>query len=133
MNIYWIIVFCLIGIIGIFSVGIYCSALNIKKILTFCTHLGDPAGKGVLTIDEAITHAKEVASRSSTCKACAQDHIQLASWLESVKEAQKILTQTLVYLEDETKVRKSVLEKNIDTWLSQFPKLENNDDSNTGY
>jgi len=37
-----------------------------------------------MTIDEAIVHAKEV-SKSDACY-CAEEHLQLAAWLEELKE-----------------------------------------------
>lgn len=65
----------------------------------------------MLTLDEAITHAKEVAKanrdkaegysrgedyeqiKANECAACAEDHEQIASWLEELKKykAQKII------------------------------------------
>ena len=43
-----------------------------------------------MTIDEAIAHAREVASRKFDdrvhCISCAEEHEQLAEWLEELKE-----------------------------------------------
>lgn len=39
----------------------------------------------MMTIDEAIRHAKEIADNSE-CTECAKDHEQLAVWLEELKE-----------------------------------------------
>lgn len=40
-----------------------------------------------MTLDEAIAHAKEVASvRKDNCEQCAKDHEQLAEWLEELKD-----------------------------------------------
>ena len=40
-----------------------------------------------MTIDEAIAHAREVASvQKDKCEKCAADHEQLAEWLEELKE-----------------------------------------------
>lgn len=44
----------------------------------------DEEGK-MMTIDEAIKHAKEIAGNSE-CIECAEEHEQLASWLEELKE-----------------------------------------------
>lgn len=38
-----------------------------------------------MTLDEAIAHALEVAA-TNTCKECAEDHRQLAEWLQELKE-----------------------------------------------
>ena len=47
----------------------------------------------MLSIDEAITHAREVASRKFDdrvhCISCAEEHEQLAEWLEELKEMRK--------------------------------------------
>ena len=60
----------------------------------------------MISIDEAITHAREVAERNRkqwkncpakrdtrehlTCEECAEEHEQLAEWLEELKELRKI-------------------------------------------
>ena len=62
-----------------------------------------------MTIDEAIVHAREVAKRRmaeyenhydkdthyypTQCKKCAEEHIQLAEWLEELKQYRAIGTQ----------------------------------------
>lgn len=39
-----------------------------------------------MTLDEAIVHAREVASvQKDKCEQCAKDHEQLAKWLEELK------------------------------------------------
>lgn len=38
-----------------------------------------------MTLKEAIYHAREVA-KDATCEECAQDHLQLAKWLEELEE-----------------------------------------------
>ena len=38
-----------------------------------------------MTLDEAIAHALEVAS-TNKCRECADDHRQLAEWLQELKE-----------------------------------------------
>ena len=47
----------------------------------------------MLSIDEAIAHAREVASRKFDdrvhCISCAEEHEQLAEWLEELKEMRK--------------------------------------------
>ena len=49
-----------------------------------------------MTIDEAIVHAREVASRKFDdrvhCIRCAEEHIQLAEWLEELKQYRAIGT-----------------------------------------
>lgn len=41
----------------------------------------------MLSIDEAIVHAREVASvQKDKCEQCAKDHEQLAEWLEELKD-----------------------------------------------
>lgn len=39
-----------------------------------------------MTLDEAIVHAREVAASLGDCSECAKDHIQLAEWLEELRE-----------------------------------------------
>ena len=50
-----------------------------------------------MTIDEAIIHAREVASRKFDdrvhCIKCAEEHEQLAEWLEELKQYRAIGTQ----------------------------------------
>ena len=50
-----------------------------------------------MTIDEAIVHAREVASRKFDdrvhCIRCAEEHEQLAEWLEELKQYRAIGTQ----------------------------------------
>ena len=41
-----------------------------------------------MTLEEAIEHCKEVAATCSN-KGCAQDHQQLAEWLEELKQLKK--------------------------------------------
>lgn len=61
----------------------------------------------MLSIDEAITHAREVAKRNreqwkncpadrrdiehQTCEQCAEEHEQIANWLEELKAKRKML------------------------------------------
>ena len=49
----------------------------------------------MLSIDEAIAHAKEVASRKFDdrvhCISCAEEHEQLAEWLEELKALRLLL------------------------------------------
>lgn len=40
----------------------------------------------MMTLDEAIVHAREVAASLGDCSECAKDHIQLAEWLEELRE-----------------------------------------------
>lgn len=37
-----------------------------------------------MTLDDAIAHAKQVTA-GTECKACAEEHCQLAEWLEELK------------------------------------------------
>lgn len=42
-----------------------------------------------MTLDEAIAHAREAGMRmadSEDCKSCGQEHLQLADWLEELKQ-----------------------------------------------
>ena len=42
-----------------------------------------------MTLDEAIAHAREAGMRlvsSEDCKACGEEHLQLAEWLEELKQ-----------------------------------------------
>lgn len=55
-----------------------------------------------MTIDEAIAHAREVATNES-CEKCAEEHEQLAKWLEELKIFQELYPDTDV---------KSSLQKN---------------------
>ena len=49
---------------------------------------------GMMTLDEAIEHAKDVgfkmACNSKTCE-CGKEHLQLAKWLEELRELRKRL------------------------------------------
>lgn len=45
---------------------------------------------GVMTLDEAIDHAKEVAK--SKCDKCGEEHKQLAEWLEELKRYRELRT-----------------------------------------
>jgi len=44
-----------------------------------------------MTLDEAIEHCKEQAFKQmeSGCKGCADEHLQLAKWLEELKRLRK--------------------------------------------
>ena len=69
----------------------------------------------MLSIDEAITHAREVAKRNreqwkncpadrrdiehQTCEQCAEEHEQLANWLEELKSNRIALEKANGYLE----------------------------------
>lgn len=40
----------------------------------------------MITLDEAIVHAREVAdTRTDLCEECRAEHLQLAQWLEELK------------------------------------------------
>ena len=41
-----------------------------------------------MTLDEAIVHAREVAAQLGCCE-CADEHRQLAEWLEELRERRK--------------------------------------------
>ena len=41
-----------------------------------------------MTLDEAIIHAQEVAAQLGCCE-CADEHRQLAEWLEELRERRK--------------------------------------------
>ena len=45
---------------------------------------------GMMTLDEAIEHAEEVASRIDTCEACKNHHVQIATWLRELRRRRKI-------------------------------------------
>jgi hypothetical protein len=38
----------------------------------------------MMSLDEAIVHARDVAA-SASCDECAQEHLQLAKWLEELR------------------------------------------------
>lgn len=42
-----------------------------------------------MTIEEAIVHCREKATDENACKQCRDEHAQLASWLEELKELRK--------------------------------------------
>ena len=48
----------------------------------------------MMTLDEAIRHAEEVAQ--SGCGECSVDHQQLADWLKELKELRKNREMTLI-------------------------------------
>lgn len=39
-----------------------------------------------MTLNEAIEHCKEIAKDNIECNACCNEHLQLAMWLEELKE-----------------------------------------------
>lgn len=50
-----------------------------------------------MDIKEAIQHAREVTKRmeeEGKCKECAEEHIQLADWLEQLEKCKKVLEKT---------------------------------------
>jgi len=53
-----------------------------------------------MDLDEAITHAEEVAERSAAGSVCAQDHQQLAAWLKDYKAVQAKLKLAESIIED---------------------------------
>ena len=58
----------------------------------------------MLSIDEAIAHAREVASRkfddSVHCIRCAEEHEQLAEWLEELKALREEKSEFLILAKD---------------------------------
>ena len=47
-----------------------------------------------MTLEEAIAHAREVASaQKDKCEQCAKDHEQLAEWLEELKELRQAVDE----------------------------------------
>ena len=71
-----------------------------------------------MTIDEAITHAREVASRNFDdrvhCIRCAEEHIQLAEWLEELKQYRAIgtLEECRAAMEKQTAISREIIEGN---------------------
>lgn len=71
-----------------------------------------------MTIDEAIAHAREVASRNFDdrvhCIRCAEDHIQLAEWLEELKQYRAIgtLEECRAAIEKQTAISREIIEGN---------------------
>ena len=57
-----------------------------------------------MTIDEAISHAREVASRKFDdrvhCISCAEEHEQLAEWLEELKALREEKSEFQIYAKD---------------------------------
>lgn len=71
-----------------------------------------------MTIDEAIVHAREVASRNFDdrvhCIKCAEEHIQLAEWLEALKQYRAIgtLEECRAAMEKQTAISREIIEGN---------------------
>ena len=83
-----------------------------------------------MTIDEAIAHAREVAKRRmaeyenhydkdahyypTQCKKCAEEHIQLAEWLEELKQYRAIgtLEECQAAMEKQTAISREIIEGN---------------------
>ena len=83
-----------------------------------------------MTIDEAIVHAREVAKRRmaeyenhydkdthyypTQCKKCAEEHIQLAEWLEELKQYRAIgtLEECRAAMEKQTAISREIIEGN---------------------
>lgn len=55
----------------------------------------------IMTIDEAISHAKEVGVKM-LCKCdtqeCGKEHLQLAAWLEELKNIEKYMVNFLIHV-----------------------------------
>ena len=71
-----------------------------------------------MTIDEAIIHAREVASRKFDdrvhCIKCAEEHEQLAEWLEELKQyrATGTLEECRAAMEKQTAISREIIEGN---------------------
>ena len=71
-----------------------------------------------MTIDEAIIHAREVASRKCDdrvhCIKCAEEHEQLAEWLEELKQYRAIgtLEECRAAMEKQTAISREIIEGN---------------------
>ena len=83
-----------------------------------------------MTIDGAIAHAREVAKRRmaeyenhydkdahyypTQCKKCAEEHIQLAEWLEELKQYRAIgtLEECQAAMEKQTAISREIIEGN---------------------
>ena len=71
-----------------------------------------------MTIDEAIIHAREVASRKFDdrvhCIKCAEEHEQLAEWLEELKQYRAIgtLEECRAAMEKQTAISREIIEGN---------------------
>lgn len=71
-----------------------------------------------MTIDEAIVHAREVASRKFDdrvhCIRCAEEHEQLAEWLEELKQYRAIgtLEECRAAMEKQTAISREIIEGN---------------------
>lgn len=54
----------------------------------------------IITIDEAIRHCYEVYhERDDMCKGCRDEHLQLAKWLEELKESREIINRQKVAID----------------------------------
>ena len=71
-----------------------------------------------MTLDEAIVHAREVASRKFDdrvhCIKCAEEHEQLAEWLEELKQyrATGTLEECRAAMEKQTAISREIIEGN---------------------
>lgn len=71
-----------------------------------------------MKIDEAIVHAREVASMNFGdrvhCIRCAEEHIQLAEWLEELKQYREIgtLEECRAAMEKQTAISREIIEGN---------------------
>lgn len=41
---------------------------------------------GLMSLDDAISHCYDVAENADTCEACRVEHLQLAAWLEELRQ-----------------------------------------------
>lgn len=76
--------------------------------------------RGNMTLDDAIQHAKEVAvtqRNNQYCIKCAEEHEQLAEWLEKLKEYQQIEEQPTGY--DVDKVVSELQSKSFERYGNQ--------------
>lgn len=73
---------------------------------------------GVMTLEEAIKHAKEVSEKASFCD-CKEEHMQLAKWLKKLQRLEDIEND----LKECIKCLKESIEENAeidDVWLSKL-------------
>lgn len=59
----------------------------------------------VMTLDEAIKHCREVADKK--CDDCGKEHLQLAEWLEELKENRETINRQNAEIERLEKANKS--------------------------
>ncbi len=74
--------------------GTWQKFLNKEDIRLFEMHQKENKPiKSPMTLEEAIQHCKDVASRNNLNKECKQEHLQLAKWLKTLRGYERMIKE----------------------------------------